>query len=54
MILGRKMIGAIVAGMTFLSPDIKNIRQIPFLKVTSLNEKMSGKVGFGLKNDLKV
>lgn len=42
------------SGMTFLSPDITNIRQIPFLQVTSLNEKMSGKVGFGLQSELKV
>ena len=40
--------------ITFLSPDITNIRQIPELQVSSINQKLNGKVGFPVKSDLKV
>ena len=42
------------SGATFLSSDIINIRQIPFLKITGTNKKQAGKVGFALDENLKV
>ena len=42
------------SSITYLSPDITNIRQIPFFKFTAINKKLSGKVGFPVRDDLLV
>lgn len=41
-------------GMSYLSTDIINIRQIPFLHISSINSQLTGKAGFALLSDLKV
>jgi hypothetical protein len=50
-LLAKKNISSTI---TYLSPDIINIRQIPLIQVASINQKLSGKVGFAIKYDLKV